>query len=230
MIYKGSKRRLVKHYKPIIEAFITEQTEYIEPFVGGCNMITEINANIKRGNDINKYLIALLKYFQSGCSLPVWIDEEEYKRVRSNPQNYPDWYVGYVGFICSYRGGFFKGYNGIRQTKRGICNYQEDARNNFIKTNLNNIVLSNLDYRLLNIKEGSVVYCDAPYKNTDKYKGTGEFDYNAYYEWLRGLKQKGCKVFISEIEMLADYICIKEVQIQNCLNNNRVITEKLFTL
>jgi hypothetical protein len=36
-----------------------------------------------------------------------------------NKNNYPDWYVGYVGFICSFRGKFFGGYSGLCYTKVG---------------------------------------------------------------------------------------------------------------
>ena len=40
MKYMGSKARLMKNLKPIIESFITDDTvAYIEPFAGGMNSI-----------------------------------------------------------------------------------------------------------------------------------------------------------------------------------------------
>lgn len=72
---------------------------------GGANMIDKICCNNKFGSDIHPYLIALLKQAQIDTSIfPATITQEEYKTVRANPQNYPDWYVGLVGFCASYNG------------------------------------------------------------------------------------------------------------------------------
>ena len=57
----GSKNRLAKCLVPIIQSYITEDTRgYLEPFVGGANMIDKIQCNNKIGCDIHKPLIALL--------------------------------------------------------------------------------------------------------------------------------------------------------------------------
>ena len=43
MVYVGSKNRLSKELAPIIQSYITEDTKgYLEPFVGGANMIDKI--------------------------------------------------------------------------------------------------------------------------------------------------------------------------------------------
>jgi len=62
MRYMGSKNRLAKDLLPIITADLKPNQWYVEPFVGGCNMIDKVNHSLKIGSDINKYLIALLKY------------------------------------------------------------------------------------------------------------------------------------------------------------------------
>ena len=55
MVYMGSKNRISKYLKPIIESYITPNAAaYVEPFVGGCNMIDKIECICpKRGYDIN---------------------------------------------------------------------------------------------------------------------------------------------------------------------------------
>lgn len=55
MVYQGSKSRISKYLKPIIESYIKPNTvAYIEPFVGGCNMIDKIECSwTKYGYDIN---------------------------------------------------------------------------------------------------------------------------------------------------------------------------------
>ena len=53
MRYVGSKNRLAKELVPIIQSHITNETKgYIEPFVGGANMIDKIECNNKFGCDI----------------------------------------------------------------------------------------------------------------------------------------------------------------------------------
>lgn len=65
MQYVGSKNKLSKELVPIIQSYIKEDTKgYLEPFVGGANMIDKIKHHNKIGCDIHKELIALLQYAQ----------------------------------------------------------------------------------------------------------------------------------------------------------------------
>ena len=58
----GSKNRLAKDLAPIIQKYIDSGCKgYLEPFVGGANMIDKINCNVKVGCDNNRYLIAIIK-------------------------------------------------------------------------------------------------------------------------------------------------------------------------
>ena len=63
MKYMGSKSRIAKHIVPIIQNYINENgiEKYVEPFVGGANVIDKVQCKEKYGFDKNKYLIALLK-------------------------------------------------------------------------------------------------------------------------------------------------------------------------
>lgn len=126
----GSKQRLSKYIVPIIQNEINKNGSeyYLEPFVGGANIIDKIQCQNKIGYDINKYLIALLKQAQNDISVfPKTITEEEYYNVKYNKENYPDWYVGLVGFCATFSAKFFDGYARDKKTERDISN--EGIRN-----------------------------------------------------------------------------------------------------
>ena len=237
MKYIGSKNRLSKELAPIIQGYITEDTVgYLEPFVGGANMIDKIQCNNKIGCDIHEELIELLKYAQNNYdNIPDTITEEEYYNVKNNKDNYPKWYVGLVGFCATfgakYFDGYARGYKNDGVTPRDMPN---EAIRNLKKQspNLKNIRFYNCNFLDLpkdKIK-GYVIYCDPPYRNTTKYK-TGDFPYENFYNWCRELSEDNI-VLISEYNMPKDFKCIwvKETKIR--LDSNRIKsdfrTEKLF--
>ena len=82
------------------------------------------------------------------------------------------------------------------------------------------------DYQNIQIKDNSVIYCDIPYKGTNKY--STDFDYERFYSWA--LKQTEL-VVISEYSMPDDFICIAQREKRVTLssyNNSITKTEKLF--
>ena len=124
MKYVGSKNRISKELAPIIQSYITEDTKgYLEPFVGGANMIDKIKHYNRIGCDIHKELIALLNKAKNDVdSIPDEITEEEYKLVKDNKSNYEDWYVGLVGFCASFGAIYFSTY---ARDKKVIENVQK---------------------------------------------------------------------------------------------------------
>ena len=239
MRYVGSKNRLSKEIAPIIQSYITDDiVSYIEPFVGGANMIDKIKHHNKIGSDLHKELIALLKYTRDNSSvMPFTISEEEYKKVKQNPDNYDSWYVGLVGFCSSfgakYFGGYARGYNADGVTPRDYSN--EGIRN--LKKQSPNIQDVNFecksftDYKPSDYKN-CVFYLDPPYRKTLSYS-TGNFPYEEFDRWAIELA-KNNTVLISEYDMPEDkFECIwsKEVNVGitgrgDIKNKKRV--EKLF--
>ena len=239
MRYVGSKNRLSKELAPIIQSYINDNCKgYIEPFVGGANMIDKINHNNKIGYDIHKQLIELLKYVQDLSNvLPTTITEEEYKNVKNNKDNYDDWYVGLVGFCGSftskYFGGYARGFKNDKITPRDVpaeaIRSIEKQRKNL--KGINFINCSFLDIPKDEIKN-YVIYCDIPYKGTLKY--SHDFPYDEFYKWCKELSVNNI-VLISEYDMPDDFECIwsKNVKVnidsnrkENDNKNNRI--EKLF--
>lgn len=62
MVYMGSKSKIAKYIVPILQRKIDEvgATVYVEPFVGGANVIDRIKCEERRGYDRSDTLIALL--------------------------------------------------------------------------------------------------------------------------------------------------------------------------
>lgn len=230
MVYMGSKNRIAKELIPIITENLKPNQWYVEPFVGGANMIDKIEHPYKLGADNNKYLIALLEAVQNGQELPEHITKDEYIAVKTNKDNYPDWYVGFVGFVCSFRAKFFDGYSGYYTTKTGIQrNYIKECINNILKQNLDGIKLVCCSYDALDIPANSIIYCDPPYNGTTKYKDS--FDSDAFWQWCRDKAKEGHTVYVSEYNAPEDFKCIWEKQINSNLGGTaKTATEKLFTI
>ena len=84
----GSKARVAKEISEIINGIIKENgiTTYIEPFVGGSNMIQHIKCENKFGYDNNEYLIEFWKHIQNGWN-PLLVAEDE-KMTKELYQDY----------------------------------------------------------------------------------------------------------------------------------------------
>lgn len=227
MVYMGSKNRIAKELLPFITANLQSNQWYVEPFVGGCNMIDKVQHPLRLGADSNEYLIALLKYVQAGGELPEFIDKDEYLKVKANPENYAKWYVGFCGFIASRNGQFFSTYAGISDTKQGVRNYIKEKRNNLLKQDLSGIQFECCSYDKLEIPDNSVIYCDPPYQATTGYKDA--FDSAKFWEWVRAKSKAGNKVYVSEYTAPNDFKCIWSSELSSTLSNrNKKSVEKLF--
>ena len=228
MKYMGSKRRIAKEILPIILKDRKENQWYVEPFVGGANMIDKVTGN-RIGSDVNPYLIALLKYIQiDSFSLPD-ITEEKYKHIQTYKELYPEWLVGYVGFCLSFGAKFFGGYG---RDKAGKRDYQKEAKLNLKKQseNIKGIHFYNVNYTDVEIPPESIIYCDPPYQGTTKYKNG--IDHNIFWQWCRGKIREGHSVFVSEYTAPDDFKCIWQKEVCNSLTQDtgsKKGIEKLFT-
>ena len=226
MRYMGSKNRLSKELVPIINSYITTGTKgYIEPFVGGANIIDKINCDNKFGFDVHKELIALLNYVKYNPEkIPDVIYEDEYKNVKSNKEKYEDWYVGLVGFCASFGAKYFGGY--ARDSKNDTTGkWSRGAIKNLLKQqpNLKDITFECKDFRDISNINGYVIYCDPPYRNTTKYK-TETFPYEEFYDWCREMSKDNV-VLISEYWMPDDFECIWEKESKVNFDSNRKSNE-----
>lgn len=230
MTYVGSKRRLAKYIAPIIQKCIDEHDikNYYEPFVGGANMTEHIVCQNRYGNDIHKELIAMFKELQKGTTPPEDISREEYYRVFKNKSDYPDWYVGLVGFCATFGAKYFGGYGSDYKTGRRLSN--ERIRNLQKQLpKIQDVKFSCDDYKNLKFKSPAVIYCDPPYDAPTKYS-TAKFNHDEFWEWAREISKTNY-VFISEYNAPDDFECIWQTEINTCLtrgDRQEKRVEKLF--
>lgn len=220
----GSKSRIAKDIVPIIQKCIDDNniSTYIEPFVGGCNIIDKVKCQFRYGSDTNEYLIALFKHLQTGGKLLPEVTRELYSEVRANYKNgdYDNWYIGNIGFLASYNGRWFDGgyaRAGYEKTKTGkrYRDYYREAKDNIEAQmqNLTDVVLSVKDYREIISLNVSMIYCDPPYKNTKQFANATNFDYEEFWDKVREWS-KDHFVLVSELDAPRDFICIFEKQFQ----------------
>lgn len=233
MKYMGSKQRFAKEIVPILNSY--NRDYYIEPFVGGANIIDKVNFTNKLGYDKNPYLIGLLDYVSKGGELPTTINENEYYKVRDNKEEYEDWYVGLVGFCASYGGRFFEGYPRGKKTDGTPRDYTNESIRNIEKQreNLNGIIFQSCDFTKLDFTEmDALIYCDPPYFKSKPYKVSllGKFNHRTFWEWVN-YQSKFNPVIISEYNAPRNYVCIwSKNGVKSTLNVEKVkiSTEKLF--
>jgi len=241
MKYQGSKNKIADKLLSVILKDYKQGQTYIEPFVGGCNMIDKVyHITDRLGNDKNFYLIEMWKALQKGWKPPIFFSEEEYKDIRANYKSYNPELVGYVGF-CSFGANFFSGYpKHHSRNSYDIEVYCREYYNNIMKQLpfIDNVKFTCLDYFDLNIPDNSLVYCDPPYAGTTGYNRFGldlNIDHNAFWQWVRDISKKNI-VYVSEYTAPDDFECVLDLNLVSGYRgrytntNNQVKQEKLFRL
>lgn len=239
MIYMGSKARFAKDLAKIILRGRKPNQWYIEPFCGGCNMISEVTGN-RIANDIHPELIAMWKALVNDDWEPGLYTKEEHATIRKTRSDYPPHVVGWVGFNCSYCGVYFGGFAGdypetYRKSNGELPNFQLNKIRSIKKQipKLKGVIFENKEYYNLDIPPESIIYCDPPYQNTSEYSHKG-FDHSAFWEWCRTKSREGHSVYISEYSAPDDFVCIWEKTAVSTLSANgkqggaKKSVEKLF--
>ena len=211
MKYMGSKNRIAKHILPIMLKAATENdiTTWVEPFVGGGNMIDKVPTTFKRiGIDYNKHAIqALIAIRDMVEYLPNELTEMDYKQLKGgDPEPIKSW----LRFVASFGGKFDNGYarqgNSLKYRstplQEGIRNAQKQS------PNLRGVELINGGYNENSDYRNCLIYCDPPYKGTTSYK-TGSFNHDEFWQWCRDMSHNST-VFISEYNAPEDFKCVWE--------------------
>ena len=250
MLYVGGKSRIVEPISQIIigSARDLDQT-YVEPFMGGGSVISQMPFKRRIGNDINKYLIALFSHMQEGGALPEPVSKEEYLYVREQVKSgeaaskYPDWFVGYCAFMCSYRAIYFGGYCGYSYQDKAVKSLCREFNRKRISSGdgyethggLQDVELHAGEYDALEIPHDSLVYCDIPYFGVYSYKTSSKFDHPKFWDWARRqVTENGSTVFVREYTAPGDWTCVWQQQLKVQLNyqvadQDTTKIERLFT-
>lgn len=241
MVYQGSKARLIKDILPYIQNCIDNNKikAYIEPFVGGANVIQYVNCQARAGFDVNAELIALLRYmrdcpdlgqFPEHCSFEHYAEVKEDSKKPREERKFQPFYTAGIGYFASYGGKYFNG--GYARAKGRDMYAERLARARKEAPRLNGIRFCHIDFNELNFfHRKCFIYCDPPYKGTTGY-ASKSFNYELFYEWLREIS-KNCFVLVSEYAMPDDFLCIWSKERKVMQNSDRklaeIACEKLYT-
>lgn len=226
MNYMGSKRRFAKFFLPVILEGRTESQVYVEPFMGGCNSL-ELVSGPRIAADISRPLVALFQALQNGWEPPSLINESHYLYVKSHQSEFPDHYLGFVGFSCTANRRWFGSYaKGFPER-----NYADEARRHLLRQIqlLKDVEFRCCDYRELDIPHGSIVYCDPPYQGLDQRYHHKDFNYDVFWNWVREQSTMH-RVFVSGVTAPVDFYPVWEGQSRSQGGENRTssMTEKVF--
>lgn len=230
----GSKNRIAKFILPIMleEANQKGIKTWVEPFVGGANMIDKVPSFFERiGIDFNPHTIAALIGIRDFADkLPDEVSEEYYKSLKKTP---PDPIASWIRFVASFGGKFENGYAREKDSnEKTFVGYgKRNARKQSPK--LQNVKLICDSYDNYSHLENCLIYCDPPYSGVTSYK-TGAFDHPKFWEWCRQMSQKN-SVFVSEYNAPDDFKCVWQGEIKTNFASQRDgathnAVEKLFKL
>lgn len=236
MRYLGSKLRIRKEIIPIITEHLNKENEFVDAFVGGCNILCGIDTPNKVGIDVSKYVCNMwLNIRENGIEwIPQAFYEEEYYDVKKSYKNqdgrYDDSIIGYVGnclsFGCKWWGGFAKhnerkGEDHVKEAYNGIKRQFENFKY------LKDTKFLNCSYDQYPYSPNTIIYCDPPYESTIGYESS--FDHAIFWDWARRMSKNGHHVYVSEYSAPSDFKCVWRKSVKEQVGkrvNNKV--EKLF--
>lgn len=162
MKYMGSKNRISKHLIPIMVDAADKEgiTTWVEPMVGGGNMIDKVPNRFKRiGYDYNEHTImAMIDIRDNVVNLPENVSEDYFSSLKNLP---PQYTTSWVRSACAYAGLFGNVLARGGYKKDGTPrNYAEEAKRNALKQSpkIQGIEFTHKDYKDLDIVN-SLIYC-----------------------------------------------------------------------
>lgn len=198
MRYMGGKAKLAK---TIVEEIFKYDTKgwnrFIEPFLGGCNIV----GHLPRGfngqvicSDANAALISLYDAIIKGWIPPTEVSRETYEKARTLDDANP--MKAFCGFGCSFAGKWFGGY-ASSETR----NYAKNCVNSLARKTPAILRIDTLrccNYNAIEIGVGDIVYCDPPYAGTTGYGAVPLFDSKEFWQWCVNSTNAGATIFVSE--------------------------------
>jgi DNA adenine methylase len=219
MHYLGSKARHAAEIIAITCANRRPDQVYVEPFVGGGNMINKVPQGAGRiANDKNYGMVALLDQLGNhGWVPPETMTQAQWKKImKQNCESLDQPGRALFAFAATgptfgsmWCGQWAKDYPGMEGTR-----YRQ-ARDAALKDapGLAGIQFHDGEFHQLepHIPHGSLVYCDPPYNNTTEYSGavrrieledtksSNLWKASKFWKWCDHLiDDLGCSVFVSE--------------------------------
>lgn len=226
MRYFGGKARIAKQIANYLNNVRKPNQVYLEPFVGGGWILSNINTGPNKAFDICKPLISLWNKLLCGWIPPDVVTKEDYYKAKNGELS--DELTAFIGFGCSFAGKWFGGYASTEGR-----NYALNAKNSLLKKikNINKVTeFFCSDYKNI-ISNDCLIYCDPPYEGTTKYDYCKSFDYKEFWDIMR-LWSKNNTVIISEYKAPKDFEIVLEISTKTDIRNKNcdreVRIERLF--
>lgn len=202
MQYMGGKARTAKYIAPFINEAIRKigpNALYIEPFVGGCNVLPHILAPLRYALDINPWLIVMYQALQAGWIPPSEVTEETWRRYKTH-KPLDDPMTAFCGFGCSFGGKWFGGYARFSE-KRWSKSVSRGSGQSVLKKMITcaNAIFQQASFFDLPLDcPDCIIYCDPPYESVTAYAATGTWDPARFWCHAEAMAQSGAIVFVSE--------------------------------
>lgn len=245
MKYMGSKARHAKALLPIILAGRREDQIYVEPFVGGGNVINKVPQGAGRlASDSNGLMVTLLDQLGNhGWTPPETLTEAEWSAIRHIKPVTPAERALHAFcatgpcFSGKWWGGWARSVYGPDCERAGQPrDHWRECRANALKDvdGLRGVSLVSCEYEDLNVPQGALVYCDPPYAGTTAYSGARhKWDADKFWQWCDALIDTlDCTVFVSEYQAPSHWTSLWEKRVRSDLglvkDNLKRETEHLF--
>lgn len=209
----GSKAR---HAKDIIAKMMASRRPdqiYVEPFVGGGNVLNKVPHGAGRiANDKNEFMVALLDALGNhGWVPPTEMNEAIYKRLKkSKPESHVTMeqkaFYALAATGVTFGSKWFDSWVKEDARWRQACEAALDDA-----PGLAGVEFHSGSYDALDVPEGALVYCDPPYVGTADYMGSKTtikvgtalsanlWRSAPFWKWAdRLIDGKGCTVYVSE--------------------------------
>lgn len=211
MHYMGSKARHAAEIIAITTAGRKPGQAYVEPFVGGGNVICRVpqEAGPRIASDINWRMVAYLDALgNKGFIPPEEMTKTQWSKIMKKPDQFPPELVAFAAtgltFASTWMGGWVK--------EDGRC---KQAQNAALRDGpgLKGVIFHSMSYDIFApyVPFESILYCDPPYHNTKIYEGakvkievgsaaSNEWKPGKFWKWADTMVEAGHSVFVSEYQ------------------------------
>lgn len=189
---------MAKHIAPFIQARLKAGTGlFIEPFVGGFNLVPAVQPEAAVCNDIHPGLYSLYQGLKEGTfNPPDSLSEDEYRGLKSqSPYNWDDPLNAFAAFGCSFGAIEWSNY---AKDKRKKDDFAATAKRGLLKKAafMDVVTFTCMSYLSMRSLPGDVIYADPPYIGTTGYSMS--FDHSPFYKWCEDNARRGVHVLVSE--------------------------------
>jgi DNA adenine methylase len=234
MKYVGSKARFAKQIVPIMLKNHMNGGAWIEPFVGGGNVICEVPSSIPRfGDDIDGGVIRLLKAVASGWEPFSEVTDEVYFLAKTRPEFFAPEFVTFIAHCCSFGGKKWGGFARGTDSKGKPRNYADEQCRHLLKMapKIQNVIFEINDYYSMTYAPNATIYCDPPYEGVTGYGDS--FNTADFWDWVSETYKDVGQMFVSEYHCPLDNATVVwEAETKTMLSKtgSKKAVEKLFKI